>query len=94
MANSSPMYEGQADIDFRPARVEEGHLSNAYREENCVSTKTCISVCFKRNVGTDDGHGLCFKCRYGTCGHVKCNKCREMGEFSNKLWKTFVAKTR
>ncbi len=88
------MSDSQADIDSGSTRLEEGHLSNAYQVENCVTTKTCISVRCNRNVGTDDGHGLCFKCEYGTYGHLECNKCREMEVFSNRLWKEFVSKIR
>ncbi len=28
-------------------------------------TLVCISVCCSRYVGVDDGHGLCFKCKFG-----------------------------
>ncbi len=94
MTDSSPMSDNQADIDSGPTRLEEGHLSNAYLVENCVTTKTCISVSCNRNVVTDDGHGLIFKYRYGTYGHIECNKCREMEEFSNWLWKEFISKIR
>lgn len=51
--------------------------------------KGCIQMNCNRQLGQDDPHGLCFKCRYGSSGH-ECNLCKDMGEFSSSNWKKYL----
>ncbi len=63
-------------------------------EESGMPMNACTNLSCSRKLGHDEGHGLCFKCRYGSRGHTPCRHCDEMGEISRKLWRQFLDKIR